>query len=188
LKKRKSKAAKKASAPRRSRKLAADIWPMERDFMERPERFRYVRKLIKTKGCVFCDVESAGVGFDSLCLHLGPKSMVVMNKYPYNNGHLLILPRRHVADLWDLSPEENIEIAEWIQKSLVILRDVLVCDGFNVGLNHGAVAGAGIPAHLHWHVIPRWHGDTNFFPLIGETKALPETLEQTYNNLKGRFA
>ncbi len=170
-------------------RIVKDIWPQERDFLERPERFRYVRRLLPAEdGCVFCKAEEMGVGFESLCLMERSKTMVLMNKYPYNSGHLLVLPRRHVADIWDLSKEENAELAHWIQQSMRTLKDVYKCDGFNVGLNHGSVAGAGIPTHLHWHVIPRWNGDTNFFPLIAETKALPETLEQTYNRLKEPFA
>ena len=168
-------------------RIAKDIWPQERDFFERPERLRYVRKLLPVEGCVFCNAEKQGVGFDILCLLQKSKSLILLNKYPYNTGHLLILPRRHVADLWDLTPEENAEIARWIQASLKNLKKVYQCEGFNVGLNHGSVAGAGIPEHLHWHIIPRWNGDTNFFPLIAETKALPESLEQTYNKLKESF-
>lgn len=186
----KKKKPKPKTKPKRSKlveAIAKDIWPQERDFFERPERLRYVRKLLPDTGCVFCQAEKKGVGFDSLCLYRDSHTLIVMNKYPYNTGHLLILPRRHVGEIWDLSTEENAEIAHWIQSSLKILKKVYNCDGFNVGLNHGAVAGAGIPEHLHWHVIPRWKGDTNFFPLIAETKALPETLEQTYNKLKESF-
>lgn len=190
MKKQKAKKTKSSSVGKRSQMLAAiakDIWPQERDFFERPDRLRYVRKLLPDTGCVFCQAAENGVGFESLCLYAGLKSLIVLNKYPYNTGHLLILPRRHVADLWDLSKEENAEIADWIQTSLKNLKSAYKCDGFNIGLNHGSVAGAGIPQHLHWHVVPRWNGDTNFFPLIAETKALPETLEQTYNKLKELF-
>jgi ATP adenylyltransferase len=113
--------------------------------------------------------------------------MVMLNKYPYNSGHLLVLPQRHVGDLTELTREENETLAALMQKSVKILKQIYNCDGLNLGMNHGAVSGAGIPQHLHWHVIPRWSGDTNFFPLIAETKALPETLEQTYNNLVKPF-
>jgi ATP adenylyltransferase len=168
-------------------KLVKDVWPQERDFMERPERYRYVRKLLPTTGCVFCAAEQAPAGFDSLVLAKDEHGMVVMNKYPYNTGHLLIMPRRHIGDIWDLPDEINASLAWWLKKSAAILNQILKCQGFNFGLNHGAVAGAGIPEHLHWHIVPRWGGDTNFFPLIGETKALPETLEQTYARLKDAF-
>jgi ATP adenylyltransferase len=110
-----------------------------------------------------------------------------MNKYPYNTGHLLVLPIAHQGDLTELADEVSSRMAKWLKLCVKLLRAELNCQGFNLGLNHGAVAGAGIPDHLHWHVIPRWSGDTNFFPLIAETKVLPETLEQTYNRLKPVF-
>jgi ATP adenylyltransferase len=113
---------------------------------------------------------------------------VVMNKYPYNTGHLLIIPLKHVGNLWELEDSTNAALADWLKRSTAILKLVTGCQGFNLGLNQGAVAGAGIPDHLHWHVIPRWGGDTNFFPLIAETKVLPETLEQTYSRLQAHFA
>jgi ATP adenylyltransferase len=155
--------------------------------MERPDRFRYVRKLLPQSECVFCEAERAGVGLESLVLAQDEECMVVMNKYPYNTGHLLVLPRRHIGQIWELSDVTNARLAWWVKRSMSILNDEMKCQGLNVGLNHGAVAGAGIPQHLHWHVIPRWSGDTNFFPLIAETKALPETLEQTYERLRGHF-
>lgn len=164
------------------------VWPQERDFFERPERYRYVRKLLPVEGCVFCHADKAGIGAGSLVLAIDRNVMVIMNKYPYNTGHLLILPRKHIGDVWKLNKETNAALAHWIQKCSKILTDVLKCHGLNIGMNHGAVAGAGIPDHLHWHIIPRWGGDTNFFPLIAETKALPETLEQTYDRLSPYFA
>jgi ATP adenylyltransferase len=110
-----------------------------------------------------------------------------MNRYPYNTGHLLILPRKHIANLWELSAPVNARLAFWLRESSRILTQVLGCQGLNLGMNHGAVAGAGIPGHLHWHIVPRWAGDTNFFPLIAETKALPETVQQTYERLLPHF-
>ncbi len=162
-------------------------WPSERDIMERPDRYKYVRKLLKVEGCVFCNSIKEGVGFESLVLYSGSMGVVIMNKYPYNTGHLLVLPKRHIGQLPDLQLEENRELADLVQISTKILLKEMGCQGLNLGLNHGAVAGAGIPDHLHWHIIPRWAGDTNFFPLIAETKVLPETLEQTYNRLRPHF-
>lgn len=155
--------------------------------MERPDRYRYVRKLVSETGCVFCKAEKSPPGFESLVLAKDEHAMVLMNKYPYNTGHLLILPRKHIGNIWDIPDEVNAALAGWIKKSATILNEVLQCHGFNFGLNHGSVAGAGLPEHLHWHIVPRWGGDTNFFPLIGETKALPETLEQTYSRLMAGF-
>jgi ATP adenylyltransferase len=167
--------------------LSRDIWPDERDFFERPERYRYVRKLLPYKGCVFCAAAKAKVGFRSLVLAKDEQCMVIMNKYPYNTGHLLVMPRAHIGHLWDLDDSVTQALAIWQKRSVAILQKVLKCQGFNLGLNHGSVAGAGIPDHLHWHIVPRWGGDTNFFPLIAKTKVLPETLEQTYSRLEAHF-
>ncbi len=169
-------------------KLVNSVWPQERDFFERPDRYRYVRKLLPETGCVFCECEKSDPGPDSLILAIDKSVMVVMNKYPYNSGHLLVLPREHIGNIWDLSEEVNARLAYWVKKSATLLKTALNCQGFNMGLNHGAVAGAGIPGHLHWHIVPRWGGDTNFFPLIGETKVLAQTLEQTYESLRPLFA
>lgn len=178
VKKRKSKGKSKAQRPELS-----DIWPQERDFMARPERFRYVRKLIKTEGCVFCNAIEMGVNDESLILWKNQYAMIMMNKYPYNSGHLLVLPTRHCGNLLDLKENEYLEIQKQIRRALKAVNECFECTGSNIGLNHGKVAGAGIPDHLHWHIVPRWNGDTNFFPLIAETKVLIETLEQTYARL-----
>ena len=164
-----------------------DVWPQERDFMERPDRLRYVRKLAPESGCVFCKASDGGVGFESLSLFADDDIMILLNKFPYNTAHAMILPRKHVGDLLELDQKVFEKVNDGIRKTVKALKEVYEPAGFNVGLNHGRVAGAGIPDHLHWHVIPRWMGDTNFFPLIAETKVLPETLEQTYEKLKGHF-
>lgn len=190
--KRKKSSSKKKSVKTKSEdwssKLVKAVWPQERDFFERPERYRYVRKLIKSDECVFCSAGRAEINDQSLVLARDKDVMVIMNKYPYNTGHLLILPIRHVGDLWDVEDQVAQSISLWQKRCIRILKEALQCDGFNLGLNHGAVAGAGIPGHLHWHMVPRWAGDTNFFPLIAETKALPEKLEQTYARLQPLFA
>lgn len=113
--------------------------------------------------------------------------MVVLNKYPYNNGHLLILPSRHVGEMEDLKEAEWSEIHFLLRESVRILKKVYQCAGLNVGMNLGAAGGAGIPDHLHYHVIPRWRGDTNFFPLIAETKVVVESLEDSYEKLSKHF-
>lgn len=170
-----------------TKKLVRAVWPQERDFFERPDRYRYVRKLLPKSDCVFCEASAKGENSDSLILKQDEHCIVIMNKYPYNTGHLLVLPREHKANIWDLSDETLAAIAKWQRRSVEILKAVFDCQGFNLGMNHGAVAGAGIPSHLHWHIIPRWGGDTNFFPLIAETKVLPETLETTYSRLQAHF-
>jgi len=162
-------------------------WPKKTDVFFRPERLKYVRNKVKKKGCVFCDAAKERVSFESLCLYRDRHSMVVMNKYPYNTGHLLILPVRHEGRFTKLSPRELESIQGILQKSLAILEKEYAPAGLNVGLNLGAAAGAGIPKHLHYHVIPRWWGDTNFFPLVAETKVVVESLEQTYERLLPYF-
>jgi ATP adenylyltransferase len=185
LKKAKKKKAVKANW---AMNIVKDVWPTERDFMERPDRFRYVRKLLpEAKGCVFCAAAASQPSFASLVLAKDDDCVVLMNKYPYNSGHLLVTPRKHVGNLWDLEDPLNSSLAKWLKRSTAILKEVTGCQGFNLGLNLGAVAGAGLPDHLHWHIVPRWGGDTNFFPLLAETKVLPETLEQTYSRLEGHF-
>lgn len=178
-----------AAAPQAGAALAVghEIWPLERDVLFRPDRLKYVRKLVREEGCVFCAAANKPVGFESLCVYKTPHSMVVLNKFPYNSGHLLILPRRHCGDLLELSREEWADLSELIRTAMSVVKDTYQPGGFNAGLNHGAVAGAGIPQHLHFHLIPRWSGDLNFFPLIAETKVVIETLETSFERLFSGF-
>ena len=197
---RKSKTSKKPKAAKKSKDSAKKtkpksqttndmVWPQERDTMSRPDRIRYVRQLKSNDGiCVFCEaLKQNKPSFKTLLLYKTKHSMVILNKYPYNTGHLLVLPQRHEGQLDLLSLEETNDLAQTVKKCVGILKEVYKCQGLNLGLNHGAVAGAGIPEHLHWHIIPRWFGDTNFFPLIAETKVLVESLESTYNRLRPYF-
>jgi ATP adenylyltransferase len=164
------------------------IWPTERDVLFRPDRLKYVRKLIKTSGCVFCESGKSKIGFESLLVFKSKFSMIVLNKYPYNPGHLLILPQRHCGDLLELSDAEYGDLMETYRKAFKAVTKFYQPSGINMGLNHGAVAGAGIPEHLHFHLVPRWTGDVNFFPLIAETKALPTDLETSYEGLRKELA
>ncbi|MDR3317488.1 MAG: HIT domain-containing protein [Puniceicoccales bacterium] len=120
----------------------------------------------------------------SLLLFRTPLSFVILNKYPYNAGHLLVLPRREVQDLEQLDGEEQVDFFQTITRSEGILRKALTPDGINIGINLGTAAGAGIPKHLHCHIVPRWLGDTNFMPVIGETKVLPMALEYLWEILR----
>ena len=174
-------------AKKDQKKISEDIWPQERMFFERPERYLYVRKILRPKGCVFCQALKKKASFDNLVLWKNENAVVIMNKFPYNTGHLLILPVRHEGEIWKLKAAEQKDVHSALVKSAEILQRVLGCAGLNMGMNHGAVAGAGIPEHVHWHIVPRWFGDTNFFPLIAETKVLPQTLQQTYDKLKPHF-
>ncbi len=129
-------------------------------------------------GCPFC--RAPGMPTDEgLVVARGEHVYAVLNLYPYNAGHLMVCPYRHVADYPDLSTAEVAELGAFTQKSMTVLRAVSGAHGFNIGMNQGAVSGAGIAAHLHQHVVPRWGGDTNFMPIVGATKVIPQLLEDT---------
>ncbi len=139
------------------------------------------------KGCVFCDHLEAGDDEAAHILHRGGTVFVILNAYPYNTGHLLVAPLRHVEELHDLEPDERAELMELTTRATEIIRKAMGAHGFNVGMNLGPVAGAGIPGHLHVHVVPRWGGDTNFMPVVGDTKVLPEMVADTDAKLRGMF-
>lgn len=163
--------------------IGSDVWPAERDILYRPDRLKYIRKLIKTEGCVFCKCRKSAIGFDSLVLYKSKWSMIVLNKFPYNPGHLLVMPQRHCGDLLLLADKEYIDLQETFRIAFRAITRAFSPSGINAGLNHGAVAGAGIPEHLHYHLVPRWLGDLNFFPLLAETKAIPTDLESSFNEI-----
>jgi ATP adenylyltransferase len=156
-------------------------FPGEPDGFQRlwtPHRMVYIDGQDKPKDdgkkeCPFCTAPSKS-DEDGLIVARGEHVFAVLNLYPYNPGHLLICPYRHVADYTDLSEDETIELAHFTQKAMRVIRAVSRPDGFNLGMNQGPVAGAGIAAHLHQHVVPRWGGDANFLPVIAQTKALPQ--------------
>ena len=129
--------------------------------------------------CPFCVDRATAAALPGLIVHAGSLAYVTLNLYPYNNGHLLILPYGHVADLTDLKHGESVELMSLLIESRRVLQTALRPEGFNIGMNIGGSAGAGIPEHLHFHVVPRWGGDTNFMPVVGDTKVLPESLEAT---------
>jgi ATP adenylyltransferase len=132
--------------------------------------------------CPFCDIPQLS-DEDGLVVHRGAHAYVVMNLYPYNPGHLLICTYRHVADLTDLTTEEREEIFALTSHAMTTIRKVSKPEGFNLGMNQGAISGAGVAAHIHQHVVPRWSGDANFMPIIGKTKVLPQLLTITRNEL-----
>lgn len=160
--------------------------PGEPDGLERlwtPHRMVYIGGQDKPADassgeCPFCRVPSLS-DEDGLVVARGEHAYVVLNLYPYNSGHLLVCPYRHVADYTDLTTDEVVEVAELTRTAMSVVRAVSGPHGFNLGMNQGAVAGAGIAAHLHQHVVPRWAGDANFLPVVGRTKALPQLLSQT---------
>lgn len=120
-----------------------------------------------------------------LVVSRGSSTVVVLNRYPYNNGHLLVSPLRHVGDLKDLTPEENSECMQQLAKLSTIYRERIAAEGFNIGLNLGRVAGAGLPGHLHWHLVPRWSGDNNFMPVLAGTRVIPQSLDALWEFLTG---
>lgn len=144
-----------------------------------PWRLEYVSTTKDAdSNCALCDKQDVEIPND-LLVAKGKHTYVVMNLYPYNNGHLMVVPYRHVADIDDLTEAESAECQDLIRTAIRSSRAALGCDGFNVGLNLGHAAGAGIAAHLHWHVVPRWHGDTNFMPVLSDVRVMPQHLKAT---------
>lgn len=140
----------------------------------------------KPEGCVFCGKQSQTDG-ESLIVYRGKHIYIVMNLFPYNNGHIMLIPYRHIADITDFTPEESAEMAHLEQLAVKVLRQVLSCEGYNMGYNIGAAAGAGVASHLHQHIVPRWFGDTNFMPVVADTKVISEHMEVTFKKLKEGF-
>ena len=156
-----------------------------------PHRMAYIAGANKpadssTEECPFCRVPGLD-DEEGLILHRGQRAYAVLNLYPYSPGHLMVCPYRHVADYSDLDEAETAEIAALTQQAMRVVRSVSGAHGFNVGMNQGAVAGAGIAAHLHQHVVPRWAGDQNFMPIIGRTKTLPQLMTETRALLAGAW-
>ncbi len=148
-----------------------------------PWRIEYVTGQ-KEKGCVFCKALDEQ---DDLTLYKGRTVMVLMNKFPYSNGHLLVAPIRHISGLDALENQEMAPLLTLIDQSVAIIRKQMSPDGFNVGLNLGKVAGAGVEEHLHFHIVPRWYGDVNALTVFGDVRVIPEHIRSTYANLKPGF-
>ena len=153
-----------------------------------PWRLAYVTEAsANTPRCIFCDA-AAQLASEPLVVYAGPRAFVILNKYPYNNGHLMIVPQRHVARLADLDAAEAQDLMRLTQAAERVLTQVYAPHGFNMGVNLGKPAGAGIEDHLHVHIVPRWNGDTNFMSVVGETRVLPEELPATATRLRAAFA
>jgi ATP adenylyltransferase len=152
-----------------------------------PWRMEYILSS-KPEECILCLGTDRKDDKARLVLYRSSHSLVMMNRYPYNNGHLMVAPLQHIADLEHIAPETAQDMFQVLQKSLQILRKCLKPEGFNVGLNLGKVAGAGVEEHLHIHVVPRWNGDTNFMPVLGDVRVMPEHLENSYDKLYPSFA
>ena len=140
------------------------------------------------EGCPFCVLPAGDDDRGALIVHRGEVAFVILNAYPYNPGHLMVVPYRHVATLHELTREERHEITDLCERGVRALSASSGPHAFNLGMNIGGVAGAGIADHIHQHVVPRWGGDTNFMPVVGQTRVLPELLEETYDRLTPAFA
>lgn len=152
-----------------------------------PWRMEYI--LSEKEGeCIFCRLNDNEPSAENLMLLKTGTACVLMNRYPYNNGHIMVAPRRHTADFYDLPVGEYGELMEIFRFSLKALEKFMSPEGFNAGLNLGQSGGAGILDHLHWHIVPRWHGDTNYMPVIAGTRVIPESIYETYDKLLPLFA
>lgn len=147
-----------------------------------PWRMKYI--LSEKEGtCIFCVTSSRRDDRKRLILYRSQLSIMIMNRFPYNNGHLMVAPMTHTGQLEDLSVEELTDLSVVLRKTVVLLKKAMNPEGFNIGMNVGQIAGAGVADHLHFHVVPRWSGDTNFMPIVNETTVVPEALEKTYERL-----
>ncbi|PIU01183.1 MAG: HIT family hydrolase [Bdellovibrionales bacterium CG10_big_fil_rev_8_21_14_0_10_45_34] len=163
-------------------------WPGLKNVLFRPDRYNYVKKVFPTTECVFCVAAQDAPKFENLVVHRSEYSLIVINKYPYNSGHLLVMPRAHIGGLLKLDTRQYTDLHECLRLALRAVEEVYEPQAVNIGMNHGKVAGAGIPEHLHYHLVPRWGGDTNFFPLIAGTKVVVENLDTSYARLKSWFS
>lgn len=157
------------------------------ELMWAPWRMEYIKKAGQKRGCIFCSQPKIRNRKRVLILAQGPLCYVIMNKYPYISGHLMVVPNRHVDQLEFLSVEEGLDVFIAVQKTIEILKKTMKPHGLNIGVNLGRSAGAGIVHHLHYHVVPRWNGDTNFMPVIGGSKIISESLKETYEKLSPHF-
>jgi ATP adenylyltransferase len=148
-----------------------------------PWRMAYIERSQRKAGCVLCEKRASSDDAANYLLYRGDRAYVILNLYPYNNGHLMIVPYEHVASLEDLEVETLTELMLLTKRSLASLREVMAPHGFNIGVNLGRAAGAGIHEHVHVHIVPRWEGDTNFMPVLGDTRVIPQMLEDTYTRL-----
>ncbi len=157
------------------------------DYLWAPWRLSYVAAPLKPTGgddCFICRGLADSNDRANLIALRTAQSAVILNRFPYNNGHLLVAPLAHKGRLDELSPEEILDIQETLRRMVALLDRAMTPDGYNVGLNLGRVAGAGLPGHLHWHIVPRWNGDTNFMPVLGETKVINQSLDSLYDLIR----
>jgi len=167
-----------------------DVGPDGLQRLWMPHRMAYIKGEGKPAGapeCPFCAIPKMS-DEDGLIVARGIRVYALLNLYPYNSGHLMVVPYRHIADYTDLDGPETAELADFTKRSMIALRDASQAQGFNIGMNMGGVAGAGIAAHLHQHVVPRWGGDANFMPVVARTKVLPQLLSETRSLLAASWS
>ncbi len=152
-----------------------------------PWRMEYIENNNKVEGCVFCMVQEVQDSAENLIAHRGQRAFVILNRYPYTSGHLMVVPFEHKATLEDLDAETRAEMMELAASSMTVLRRIYNPQAFNMGANIGEAAGAGIKEHVHIHIVPRWAGDTNFMSSVGATRVLPESLDSTFARVKKGF-
>jgi len=152
-----------------------------------PWRMEYIENSSKEDGCVFCNAQSMTDGAENLIAHRGERAYVILNRYPYTSGHLMVIPFEHVPNLEELDSATRAEMMELTSRCTTVLKIIYKPQGFNIGVNIGEAAGAGVKKHVHIHIVPRWKGDTNFMSTLGETRVLPEALEDTYRRVKNEF-
>jgi ATP adenylyltransferase len=154
------------------------------DYLWTPWRYRYIAEVDKSAGCVFCKAPAAHQDEETLIVLRAPRTYVILNRYPYTTGHVMLVPLEHTADFAKLDRKTAAEIMELSQRVQAALEQIYHPDGYNLGMNLGRLAGAGIAEHLHMHLLPRWGGDTNFMTTVGETRLEPEELATTYAKLR----
>ena len=155
-----------------------------------PWRLKYIENADSAPACIFCDFPSQSAENDerNFIVHRGPHAFIILNAYPYSNGHLMVVPYRHTASLDDYSDDEMLDVMRLTRLSIRLLQKTFSPNGFNLGVNMGRVAGAGIADHLHWHIVPRWNGDTNFMPVLADVRVIPESLDVVYQRLRATLA
>ena len=152
-----------------------------------PWRIEYIETCGRIEGCIFCVLPAEGKDRENLIIHRAEKCFIIMNNYPYNPGHLMVAPFKHTADMHELDDAELLEINHLIRNTVRLLKETLEPHGFNLGVNLGRTAGAGVLDHIHWHIVPRWNGDTNFMPVVADTRVLPQSLQSMYDKLKSKI-
>jgi len=156
-------------------------------FLSAPWRWDFISSSGKKKGCIFCELPKK-LNRDSLICYLGNEFFVILNKYPYSSGHLMIVPYDHINSPEKISPESSVELWDLMNKAISILKKNFSPDGFNIGMNIGGAAGAGIKEHVHLHVVPRWNGDANYMGVIGDTKVVSYDIYHVYEKIKKGFS